>query len=423
MPASFTIVAPAQSRGGAPALPALTVPGSFVGSSGYFLFVFGAGLTGFSDSRQGAYTLVFDAVVFRCYAVYAASPYQAGDTFQASGDTLEWNMFVCTGFKAGETTLAGILDRVATDAGSLAASSSEPFSANPGNTRWTNERVITAVAATSTGGGTVSVSGGTPSLTLSPNDGTTYGEHAVDDNYTTGGSPTNITYTDSVNAGAGPPSSYEWGVGVFSIIGSDSAPLTGTGPGGADEDAGKLDFDFGPDGRLLLAYVDAAGALQVERYDDAFPPAVAETVEVVASGVLTCAIQCHRDGIWNLLYSTGAAVLLRTSRDQGATWSVATTVISGSYSTNDGWLDEETGLWVVPVYLESASRWDYVVGTCDGSGVWSFGSARTLIGSAKGSGRLQRDRAGIWTFAYSTTGGAQSIVRCRDLSTTAGTFS
>ena len=417
--ASFTITTALQSRSGASALPALTVPGSFVGSSGYFLFVFGANLTGFSDSRQGAYELVFDAGPLKCYAVYAANVYQVTDTFQASSDTIEWNMFVCTGFKTGETTLAGILDRVATDTGSLAATDSDSFSAVGGNTRWSFERIISAVGGTGGAGGGVSVSGG-PGASFSANDGTTYGEHAVDDNDDSGSGVSTVTYTGTITAGA---TDCDWGVGVFSIIGADSSPFGGIGPGGANEDANRIDWDRGPSGQLLRAWIDASDALKVDTFDDAFPEAVSSTATVEASGCASCRIFALNHGRWLLLYLQAGAAKYRTSSDDGATWSVATS-LGSTYTAVDGWVDGELGLWVIPLYVEASSRWDYKVVEFDSAGaVGTPSAARTLVSSAKGAGRLQREPSGIWAFHYITTAGAASIVRCRNLDTAIGTFS
>lgn len=183
-----------------------------------------------------------------------------------------------------------------------------------------------------------------------------------------------------------------------------------------------LSSDRLSDRRKVLAYI-TGGALQVDRYNDAFPEAVASSQQLLASGSTDVSLRTRRSGIVDLVSADSGQVRLRTSRDGGRTWSMPITIDAGSACTHVVW--ESRGLLIVAYWLSGTGTWHYKVGTLgeDGS-TWAWSAAQTLVGSGTGVGELSLDRSGILRFTYVTAAGAIAVLTCRKLAASgAGTWS
>lgn len=177
-----------------------------------------------------------------------------------------------------------------------------------------------------------------------------------------------------------------------------------------------LTFTRNPgDRRLVLARATEAGALLALLFNDSVPDVLVSTVTVESADVTGAHVRYRRSGVLDLLYCQSGTVKQRVSRDQGSTWSVATTVATG-YQEVTWDLDERTGLLGAAVYDSAAETWKITCGTLDSAGTtWSFSTPATLVTGAKGGAHLRRTPAGVWEFAYTTTGNVVTIIRCRSL--------
>lgn len=177
---------------------------------------------------------------------------------------------------------------------------------------------------------------------------------------------------------------------------------------------GTLSWDYLPDGRRVVASC-ADAALRVYRYSDALPATAELSLVGDTTGVAQVSLQCRRSGIVDVVYTRSGTVYLRTITDLDAGLPAAVTIAS-TYQGCTHFLDEGSGMLVVPLFDSSTSTWKYVVGTLDAAGTtWSWSSVKTLVASAAGSGQVRRDRAGTWWFVYVTSANAVAAVSCRDL--------
>lgn len=208
------------------------------------------------------------------------------------------------------------------------------------------------------------------------------------------------------------------------VIDSGSPTVVGGGgiPGSNNVGGpGLLSMDLLPDGRKLLARV-TGGGIYVDRYNTTYPAeAVAATVTVTSSGGKAVSLRTRhrtiadrRGSIVDLLSVEGDTVYHRTSRNQGRTWSVASTVASGQGCTMATWV--RRGLILAAYYELTNTRWMLKIGTVGTDGVTvTWGSAQVLVTSAKNAGQLLLDSNGIPYFVYTTSGDVVTLLRCRSI--------
>ena len=177
-------------------------------------------------------------------------------------------------------------------------------------------------------------------------------------------------------------------------------------------DADWIDHARGLGGRLLAATI-FDGALLVRRYNDDQPEAVGATTPISGTAPTTCSITARRSGIIDLLYTDGGDVRHRTSRDQGGTFGVATTIASG-YEAVTHWIDEASGLLVAMIWKPNS--WYVTVGTLGTDGVtWTFSTPVVAVAGQKTGASLQRRADGTFEFSHITAAGAAAIVRAKVL--------
>jgi len=177
-----------------------------------------------------------------------------------------------------------------------------------------------------------------------------------------------------------------------------------------------LSFDRGILGRRIVARVSSGAAL-ARRYNDALPEAVAETVTVAASGASALCVRARRSGEWDLMTVESGAVKLYTSYDQGRTWTLASTVQASGAAGVTQCDDPSRGRKLAAYYDSANTRWLLKVGQLDAAGTtWSWSAAQVLVTSAQAQGELRLQRAGVYEFLYLTSGGAEVLLTCNQLS-------
>lgn len=198
---------------------------------------------------------------------------------------------------------------------------------------------------------------------------------------------------------------------------------TGTGVTITPGVSAWIDHARGIGGRLLIALA-VSGVLTVRRHNDSVPDGFTAATSIESSGVTACSIVARRSGIVDLLYCHSGAVKHRTSRDQGVTFSVATTIASG-YDCVAHWLDEGAGMLVAMLWKSSDATWYVTVGTLGDDGVtWTFSTPASVVAGKKAGASLQRRDDGTHEFAYVTSGGAAAMLRAKALlKTGAGSWS
>jgi hypothetical protein len=194
-----------------------------------------------------------------------------------------------------------------------------------------------------------------------------------------------------------------------------------------------LDQFRDPSTRLFVPRADlATGALYLDRYTDAFPEVLEDTITIEASGVTHVRGQALAGGRLLVTYTQGTDVKARISEDGGDTWEAALTIATGA-DGSDAWFAEEVGLLVVATHHTvmpfGPHRWDFWVGELDSAGALTVTSGPFSIVTAAPQllpiiGRLLRSPNGIWWFIFKTNPtGNVSILRCRSLNATGGTWS
>ncbi len=174
-----------------------------------------------------------------------------------------------------------------------------------------------------------------------------------------------------------------------------------------------------PFGRRLTARVDWDGALSVHRWSDTVPEALGAAVAVEASGVNVCSLGIRPCGTTDLIYDVGDTVYHRVSRDMGASFGVASTIATG-YRHPSAALDKRTGLMGCMMQSIISGYWYITVGKLNAAGTaWTWCAPVSVVAGADEPGQLRCEPDGSWTFVYSTPGGAQTLIRCKSL-TSAG---
>lgn len=197
--------------------------------------------------------------------------------------------------------------------------------------------------------------------------------------------------------------------------------------------ANYLDQFRDPSSRLFVLRVDlAAGALYLDRYTDAFPEVLEDTVTIETSGVTHVRGQGLKGGRLLVTFTQGTDVKCRISEDGGDTWGTALTVV-GSADGSDAWFGEDVGLLVVMTHHTvppfGPHRWDYWVLELDSAGALAvaggpFANLSTSPNVLPNVGRLFRSPNGIWWFMYKTDpSGSTAIRRCRGLNESGGAWS
>lgn len=169
--------------------------------------------------------------------------------------------------------------------------------------------------------------------------------------------------------------------------------------------------------RRVRAYIDSAGALKVDRYNDAVPPAIAATVTIETSGCTGCSLVQRGDGPLDLVYVTGGTVYERRSRDRGRSFGVADTIATG-YQDVLSAVHRHRGVKIVLLFKESEGKWYGTVGRQAAGGPgWDYPtSPAVVLTNAKAGGSLLLRRDGVAEFDYNTAAGGQATVRCRKYS-------
>lgn len=180
-----------------------------------------------------------------------------------------------------------------------------------------------------------------------------------------------------------------------------------------------LGFDRGrTDQRPLVAYSTSTATLGVVRYNDASPAEAAIGTVTVDTDIASCALLARGSGVWDVIYIQGTSVLYRTSRTQGVSWSVATTIATG-YADLTFDLDEKAGLLGVALFDGVNNRWMLTVGSLDAAGTgWTWSSPTVIVTNALAAGQIRSRRDGAWEFAFITAAGAATITRCRSMKAT-----
>lgn len=179
---------------------------------------------------------------------------------------------------------------------------------------------------------------------------------------------------------------------------------------------------WGPSGQLFEATTGAGLRTAVANaYDDNFPVQGGISVTIESSGATSASLSARGASILDYLYChTGGAVKMRTSRNQGRTYSAATTLFASGYSKISTVQDEESGLLVAMLWRDADTTWYVTVGTLDAAGTaWSFSAPSPVASSAaSGKGQLRRVQYGgakRWLFAYITAGGVTRLLECKAL--------
>ncbi len=194
---------------------------------------------------------------------------------------------------------------------------------------------------------------------------------------------------------------------------TEGAGVTISTPAGFD----WLDHVRGIGGRLLIGVV-VNGVLTVRRHNDAVPDAFSASTSIETSGVTSCSIGHRRCGIVDLFYCHSGAVKYRTSRNQGVTFSVSTTIASG-YDCVAHWLDEDSGICIAMVWNAGFASWYVSVGTLGDDGVtWTFTTPSLVVAGKKAGASVQRRADGVVEFAYITAAGVATMIRCKALQKT-----
>lgn len=193
-----------------------------------------------------------------------------------------------------------------------------------------------------------------------------------------------------------------------------------------------LDQFRDPSSRLFVLRADlSTGALYLDRYTDAFPEVLEDTITIEASGVTHVRGQGLAGGRLLVTYTQGTDVKARISEDGGDTWGAATTIVADA-AASDAWFAEDIGiLAVVTHHREPAllrERWDCWVLELDSAGTLTVAGGPFLIVSSSPQpipkfARLLRSPNGIWWFIYKIDSlGSTAIQRCRNLSPSSGTW-
>lgn len=193
-----------------------------------------------------------------------------------------------------------------------------------------------------------------------------------------------------------------------------------------------LDQFRDPSSRLFVPRADlSTGALYLDRYTDAFPEVLEDTITIEASGVTHVRGQALAGGRLLVTYTQGTDVKARISGDGGDTWGTATT-IAGSADGSDAWFAEDLGMLVVfshhTVPPFGPHRWDYFVLELDSAGALTIAGGPFTFASASPQvlpniGRLLRSPNGIWWFIWKVGElGSTGISQSRNLDSSGGTW-
>ncbi len=161
-------------------------------------------------------------------------------------------------------------------------------------------------------------------------------------------------------------------------------------------------------GKRLVAQANF-GALNIDRYND---DTLTDTVAVEATGVWGAWLGARPCNAMDLVYSQDDTVKHRISYDEGATWSMATTVAVG-YQYPSAYLDARAGMLPVMMWNDTNDSWYLTVGTLDG-GSWSWSAPRLIAAGLPGA-TLNRRADGAYEFTYTNASWEVTILRCNDL--------
>ncbi|MFN3652634.1 MAG: hypothetical protein ACK47B_23905 [Armatimonadota bacterium] len=183
----------------------------------------------------------------------------------------------------------------------------------------------------------------------------------------------------------------------------------------------SMDFARHPlTGQLFVVRTNTSGAVVLDRYTDAETDTIEETISIHGGP------DCHRpklsilaDGIQRVLFQQDDELRLSVSRNNGRTWTVATTIGTGYDLATYEWGTSLPGrpMPVAMVYSASSKKWSVRVGQLSEAGAWTWSAAQDIgVTAAPVLGRLLQRADGVWEFLYRDDAtGANKIVRCSNL--------
>lgn len=180
---------------------------------------------------------------------------------------------------------------------------------------------------------------------------------------------------------------------------------------------------LGPAGRRLRTHIAVGGALSVDRFTTALPPAIAATTALESSGVSACSL-AWRGARAELAFIKANEAFLRISDNLGRTWSMAETIATG-YQDIDRLLDPERGIELVALWKESENKIYLCIGTVAEDGVTrTHTTPVAIVSNARRGMRLLVDKAKVYALSYRDTSDVLRTVYSRNVSQSSpGTWS